>query len=132
MYNNLESKLKVFAVLSFILGTIVSIVLGIAMFSTEGGAGTGIACIIAGPLASWIASLLPYGIGELLERTDDNSWKIEQINRQRSSEEVSPAVPHKAPSQSTVSKTWVCPKCHKTIAMSADACWNCGTKRDNG
>ena len=67
MYDNIEAKIKGLAKVLFILGALVSILLGVILISKS--VVLGLILIFAGLPLSLISSWLIYGFGELIERT---------------------------------------------------------------
>lgn len=91
MFKNIGKKIKVLAVISFIIGTIASIAGAVVLFvlSQEWGApeevliASGIMLIIIGPLVSWIGSFLIYGYGELIQKTSEIEKHILELKTSR-------------------------------------------------
>ncbi len=69
MYSNIGGKIKGLAIAAMVLGAIGFIISGLALIQTDLLAG--ILIIISGILGSWLASLVLYGFGELIEKVCD-------------------------------------------------------------
>ena len=69
MFDNIGSKLKKYAKISTILGIIGYVISGIAMMRDSFL--TGLLVMVLGSLLSWIASFTIYGLGHLIENTDE-------------------------------------------------------------
>lgn len=84
MYKRSGSKLKTIASVFFAIGTIISIIGGAPLVNAGIRADsvsttvTGIAIIALGILVSWLANILIYAFGELV----DNSQKLVEINEE--------------------------------------------------
>lgn len=109
MFENVGKKLKSLAKVMCVIGIIVFIIAAIVLFvaasnsTTESLAYTniymGFACLIVGPLGSWISSLFVYGFGELIDKIDftflsnndsvTNSKRIKNIVNLRRQELIS-------------------------------------------
>ena len=80
MYSNIGGKIKVLAIIIFILGAVTTIIKGISMVDQVGHATNGLILMLLGPLAAWISTWLLYGFGELIEKTckiAENAYKAE-------------------------------------------------------
>lgn len=72
MYDNISGKIKILAKVEFIVGSILSVIAGIAlMFQSESLFLLSLLEIAAGVLLAWVASWFIYGFGELIEKTCD-------------------------------------------------------------
>ena len=88
MFNNISSKLKVWAIITTIIGNISAIISGISLISQgEGFETIGIVIMFAGILSSWLTAWVLFGLGDLLDTTDaiysevkENSYCIEHIS----------------------------------------------------
>ena len=79
MFNNIGSKVKIVAVVLFVLGIIGNIVSGIiivVMVNSIWGAYIGPLVIIIGFFFSWALALVVYAIGEIADNTDYIKNKI--------------------------------------------------------
>lgn len=142
MFNNIGNKLMAVAKVFCWIGIIASIILGIVLI----GAGTsnnsysyygssisstnatvsGITIIIVGCIGSWIASLLIYGFGQLIE---DNAAMRKIMETTEAQQQASLVA---ASPKATVSKPknfWTCSKCGKVNPNTADTCSNCGSAK---
>ena len=86
MFDNVGSKIKVFAKVVCWIGIIASIILALVLFVAASGARysmqttlilSGFAVIIVGSLLSWLGSLFTYGFGELIEQTTAINAKLQ-------------------------------------------------------
>ena len=68
MFNNIGKKIKTVTLFFFVIGCILSIVLGAYIIAKINKWGW--ALLLLGPLSSWISSLLTYGFGQLVENSD--------------------------------------------------------------
>ena len=76
MYDNIASKIKALAQISFAIVAIASIVLGIALLDETDG--SSLVIVVVGPLMAWISSLFLYGFGELIERAVSIDAKLQR------------------------------------------------------
>ncbi len=70
MFNNPGEKIKKLAVISFVCGIIISVILAFALGETFPII---IAILLGGPLTAYISSLLLYGFGTLIVNTDSDA-----------------------------------------------------------
>ena len=94
MYENLAGKIKGLATAVAIIGAIASVIYGIVLLANpiEGAESItiflGLFFLFGMPFVSWISSWPLYGLGELLERTDDlQRIKLQRIKQERISKE---------------------------------------------
>ena len=85
MYENIGNKIKGLATAIFIIGAIAGIALGICCFALQEDIliPIGVAFIVISPILSWVSSLLVYGFGELIIKTNEiakNSRIIENTS----------------------------------------------------
>ena len=66
MYDNIDEKLKMLALVQFILGILGSVILSISLL--DAGLLFCILFILFGSLMSWLSSLTTYGLGEAIEK----------------------------------------------------------------
>ena len=75
MYKDIGKKLKLLAKIAFIVGVVLSVILGIGLiisFSEEGIiAIIGLFVMLIGGFLSWVSSWGLYGFGELIDKTCD-------------------------------------------------------------
>lgn len=69
MFNNIGKKVKILAWVEFIVGIILSIILGIATI-IGGSIIVGLISIVLGVFVSWLATLALYAIGQTAENTE--------------------------------------------------------------
>ena len=77
MFRNIGRKIKSFASLFCWLGMIACVIVGGTMLTDRYSASVGIIIMIAGLLLSWVASLLLYGFGELVDTAMEISNKLD-------------------------------------------------------
>ena len=113
MYENIGSKLRVFAIVSCIIGIVGSVIYGIILFFTNFL--IGLAVIVLGSLISYLSSWIAYTIGETSERLDVVEKKLDRIARMMSNNQASTSAtnapaPAPAPAPSPTPITTVMPK----------------------
>lgn len=69
MFNDIGTKLKVVAIIFFILEAVASFWVGISLL--DEGELTGILFLIIGPLLGWISACFIYGFGEIIDKICD-------------------------------------------------------------
>ncbi len=86
MFERIGSKIKIVAMILWILGAIICIAFGVILLDRSGGKSImGYFFVFGGPVITWIVALLIGAIGELVENIDtlaDNSYKILALQRQ--------------------------------------------------
>lgn len=79
MFSNVSKKIKILAQIVLWLGIIVSVVIGCFMMATdEDLIASGFLVWLFGVSSSFIYSFALYGIGQLIENTDDISRKLQK------------------------------------------------------
>ena len=90
MYDNIGRKLKGLATAFFIIGSVITVIIGfLYIASSEFLILTGVLYLVLGPLASWCISLVLYGFGELIDKISDievNTRRKKKSNKQEMSE----------------------------------------------
>ena len=89
MFNNISGKLKVWAIITVIIGNISAIISGVSLISQGEGFGIiGIVIMFAGILSSWLTAWILFGLGDLIDTTDaiyskvnKNTYDIEHISK---------------------------------------------------
>ena len=77
MFNNISGKLKVWAIITVIMGNISAIISGVSLISQGEGFGIiGIVIMFAGILSSWLTAWILFGLGDLIE--EGNILKVEE------------------------------------------------------
>ena len=78
MFNNIGEKIKSIARLFTWLGIGISIVVAVALFTTEEDLliALGLGVMIIGSLLSWVSSFLLYGFGQLIQNSDILAGRI--------------------------------------------------------
>ena len=72
MYDNIGSKIKGLAKVTFYVEAVAAIIGGIAlMVEDEDLAAMGLLLMIVGPLVAWVSTWLIYGFGELIDKACD-------------------------------------------------------------
>lgn len=66
MFDNIDEKLKMLAIVQFILGVLGSVILSISLL--DAGLVFCILFVLFGSLMSWLSSLTTYGLGEAIEK----------------------------------------------------------------
>lgn len=141
MFENIGGKIKTLAQVVCWLGIAASLICGISLWNAGSSFFPGLLALIAGCLASWLGSFFTYGMGELIESTQQNAYTNAQIlehlkkNGEGSkSDSSSPAPtpsyfdrPHAAPGSKT--STWRCKQCDTSNAATSLYCKACGTSR---
>jgi hypothetical protein len=137
MYDNIASKIKALAQISFAIVAIASIVLGIALLN--GTYGWSLVIVVVGPLMAWISSLFLYGFGELIERTASIDAKLQSQKKRDSlikndtketkDEDFASVQPKKAfMNVADNAPKKMCPHCGEWI--SKNICDMCGEKNN--
>ena len=91
MFNNIGKKLQILAIISFILGFIASIVIGIYYLFQLDSILPGILIIVFGPLGSWIGSWSIYALGFIAENSENQQEDLILIKTKLRSLESKPA-----------------------------------------
>ncbi len=72
MYDNIGSKIKGLAKITFYVEAIAAVIGGISLMAEdEELAAMGFLLMIVGPLVAWVSTWLIYGFGELIDKTCD-------------------------------------------------------------
>ena len=79
MFENIGEKIKMVAVISFLLGALASIIAAIVLFVLK-LVGIGFLVLIGGPIASWLSCIALYGFGELIVATSCNNAALVEIH----------------------------------------------------
>jgi len=77
MFSNSSYKIRIFALIWFILLAILLVVGSIGMMSTN--LLFGIIMLVAGGLSAWMIALLVFSIGETWENTEEITVKVERM-----------------------------------------------------
>ena len=142
MFNNIGKKLQVLAIVSFILGVIVSVISGL-IYCIMGSTMVGILVIIFGSLGSWIGSWSIYALGLVAENSENQLADLILIKTKLRSLELKSAAP--VPIKSVTKNTTLpkasskqegipkgqvrCPDCSETFSATESRCPYCGYKR---
>ena len=82
LYGNIGKKIMGLAIVSAILGAVVTFVLGIAIaVNSNGGVMLflGIFMVVAGPICSWVGSWVLYGFGKLVDNSQATRTNVYRI-----------------------------------------------------
>ena len=78
MFDNIGGKIKTLALVTTCIGILFSIIAGISlMVIDEEIAFVGLIIMVLGSLSSWISSFVLYGLGQLIENTDQLVYNSE-------------------------------------------------------
>jgi hypothetical protein len=117
MFDNVGSKIKVFAAVSFIMEAIAAVITGIAFLASWGfdDAWWGLLIMILGPVVLWIPALLLYGYGELIENSQKMVSLFENTNPSFAEKEQSQNVQeHQNDAAKHSAINGCCDKCRRT------------------
>lgn len=132
MSTNTGYTIKILAIITAIVGTISSIIIGIKlMLVIEFISGVFIGFM--GIFVSFFASILLYGFGELVEDTASLVWYAKRIqngasNSNSLSSKLSSPRPLPGPDNKFQTAQKYCPHCFLTIDQSDTSCKYCGQK----
>lgn len=130
MYNNIGNKIKGLAIAAALIGTLVSVIVGLlylsngirlSEYSEEAGVAmvmTGFGVMLIGGLLSWLSTLTLYGFGHLIENTDRILERIPVP--------TAPAVVS-APAAAPAPTYRFCAACGERNRSDATACSKCAT-----
>ena len=83
MFNNIGKKIKTLAAILCILGMVGSLVGSVLIWTQSDGYEElillGFAVLLIGCLLSWLCSFFAYGFGQLIEKTEENNYHLNQI-----------------------------------------------------
>lgn len=84
MFSNIGRKIKVLAWVVCIIGMLASFVGAVRFWSMDSYYGdenilVGFVVLIVGGLISWVGSFFTYGFGQLIEKTEENNYHLNQI-----------------------------------------------------
>ena len=79
MFEDIGEKIKIVAVISFLLGVLASIIGAIVLFTQE-LVGIGFLVLICGPIVSWLSCIAFYGFGELIVASSCNNAALVEIH----------------------------------------------------
>ncbi|MBE6956123.1 MAG: hypothetical protein E7450_01550 [Ruminococcaceae bacterium] len=99
MFRNIGKKIKVLALIIFIIETAAAVITGISMMAVdEFLIPSGFLVLVAGPVVAWISSWFMYGFGEII----DKLTAIEKNTRGEQSAPIQPQAPVQQPIQQQV------------------------------
>lgn len=99
MFRNIGKKIKVLALIIFIIETAAAVIAGISMMAVdEFLIPSGFLVLVAGPVVAWISSWFMYGFGEII----DKLTAIEKNTRGEQSAPIQPQAPVQQPIQQQV------------------------------
>lgn len=120
MYNNIGGKIKDLAKGTFIVESIISVIMSfVMMIDTEG---LSLLLIIVGPIIAWVSSWLLYGFGEIIDKLCEISEILNpaETNIEKTTDNDD--------DQSENVPQVVCPKCGKHHDFDYPKCPNCNYK----
>ena len=121
MFDNIAIKIKVLANVIFYFWLGVSVIYGLNLIIHEFFL-RGLLFLIVGPLSAYVASILVYGFGELIDKT----CAIERLARLPRKQ----ANPTTKSTQATPGKTKFCTICGTSVDGDANFCTTCGHSLD--
>lgn len=145
MFDNIGEKIKKLAVITCIIGIVVSVfsamVLWVSGSRNNPTGWNGFLVLVIGILGSWVGSFFTYGLGQLIEDTQENRMINQQILtylQKGGKPEASPGkatastrshsyVPRVATTNS--SNGWRCQKCGCGNSSTSTYCKSCGADR---
>ena len=77
MYENMGAKLKGLAIFEFISVALVTVISGICLIAKEQSSGWFV--LIGGPFLGYVGSWVLYGLGTLIENTEENGDNVRKI-----------------------------------------------------
>ena len=141
MYSKVGGKIKVLAIVEFILGVIVSIATGFLLGSASGQVssymsysrsssfswGIFILVVVVGFILSWLSSLFIYGYGQLIEDTHEIKQMIEtnKSDAKQPSNVPQAAAPRANAPQINKTSTIICPRCGHEQSSDLKVCSRC-------
>ncbi len=78
MFKNIGNKIKTLAVIIFIVGLVISLIMGVLLIG-EDMVADGLLIIIFGALVSWISVFFIYAYGELVQRSINIDEKLKNL-----------------------------------------------------
>lgn len=148
MFENIGGKIKALAKVICWIGIVASIIAAISVWAAGDRWNPtflpGLLILVAGCLGSWLGSFFTYGLGELIESTQQNAYTNAQIlehlrkngesGKSNSKSDPSPAPtpsyfsrPHTT--SSSTNSGWRCKQCDTLNAATSLYCKDCGTSR---
>ena len=157
MFDNVGEKIKKFATTLAWLGISLSLLFGIVFIAVGEGSDSsvaiGLTVMIAGPLSSWISSLLLYGFGQLITNSDllvkqGTKTRLhpgEAFSSPPKTEQKAPAQTNTTPTTPAPTKEWadkatftvtenetiICTQCNYEQPKERKVCWHCGARFEN-
>jgi len=99
MFRNIGKKIKVLALIIFIIETAAAVITGISMMAVdEFLIPSGFLVLVAGPVVAWISSWFMYGFGEIIDKLTAK----EKNTRGEQSAPIQPQAPVQQPIQQQV------------------------------
>ena len=138
MFNNIGEKIKIVAIITLILGSIISIILGLSMIAIscqeyvqdDTAFSTGITLLISGPIVSWLGSLTTYGLGYLIEVSEENNRLLVNTQHKLAKTDTHPTIFYEAeivPDNNVTPDGKVrCPACSELYSVNDRCCPYCG------
>ena len=133
MFENAGEKVKIIAVVSFVVEIAAIVILGLISMEDIGLLAF-LIILAVGSLSAYISSMVLYAIGETADKVTsmlmvgfnsaDDIYKLEGINRQGNTYGTKANVNTAGP------EYWICPTCNKQNHRTTGTC-GCGTRRPN-
>ena len=133
MFDNVGSKLQIMAFVFFIIGTIASVILGIATW-IAGSFWYGLLVIVIGILSSWLSNLAIFGIGVCAENSETTIILLKEIkaNQLKTATQHTDNAPQTAPKANinidAAMSGWTC-ACGAKNTANANFCYVCMASR---
>jgi hypothetical protein len=137
MKSNIGDKLQAMASMLGVLEVLTAIIVGINFISQGSGyhgdeslVATGWIILIGGSCMSIASSMILYGFGVLIEKTQKIHELLAQIQKtpeqtKPTEQEALPIVQETHPAEQKTRRTWVCPSCGYRNDISSLYCLNC-------
>ncbi len=107
MYENIGGKIKGLAKAIFVIGTIISAIVGIGQIIAASAVSVGIGffsgllTVVIGFLGSWVSTWLLYGFGEIIDLLSINNARITLLHRAYCANHTTNVYNHKSEVQKT-------------------------------
>lgn len=143
MFDNIGSKLKVFAKVLFWIMTVLYVILGIVViagsthsgyrysYTDESAIVSGILLMLLGPLLSWVFAAAIYAFGELVDKTSSTERRVSNIEKHLFFRNKPQPDNRQFPPE-TPSSNEYCRNCGAAIASSSQFCQDCGAALHGG
>lgn len=137
IFENIGRKLKIFAIVIFVLGIVGTIIGLISMMVLESG--VGFVIILAGGFFALLSVFLMYAAGEIVEQLQMQTEKLSAFsgeqNSQNSTRKTYAAAPVKTYAAAPVipargDSDWFCTNCGKGNIAAVASCQYCGKRKE--